>query len=50
MTLPHVNSDDPIRFLVQFNMYIGLKTVLLYVTAHAKMSRLSANAITSYEP
>ena len=30
MTLPHVNSDGPIGFLVQFNMYIGLKTALLY--------------------
>ena len=33
MTLPHVNSDYPIGFLVQFNMYffIGLKTALLYI-------------------
>ena len=30
MTLPHVNSDDPIGFLVQFNIYMGLKTALLY--------------------
>ena len=30
MTLPHVNSDDPIGFLVQFNVYIGLKTALLH--------------------
>ena len=30
MTLPHVKSDGPIRFLFQFNMYIGLKTALLY--------------------
>ena len=30
MTLPHVNSDDPIGLFVQCNMYIGLKTALLY--------------------
>ena len=29
MTLPHVNSDDPIGFLVQFNIHVGLKTALL---------------------
>ena len=31
VTLPHVNSDDPIGFLVQFNIYMGLKTALLYI-------------------
>ncbi len=31
MTLPHVNSDDPIGFLVQLNIYMGLKTALLYI-------------------
>ena len=27
MTLPHVNYDDSIGFLVQYNKYVGLKTV-----------------------
>ena len=36
MTLPHVHSDDPIGFPVQFNIYVGLTPALLYsIATHA---------------